>query len=254
MKVTILIPARMSATRFPGKPLTPILGKPMIQWVYERCCHTIAHHVMVATDSAEIFDAVKEFGGEVVMTSGEHPNGTSRIAEIAADLPKGLIINVQGDEPAIDPAHVNEVIHALISDRQLEMATLAVQIKKHKDLFNPNVVKVVLNQKHEAMYFSRSPIPFYKHEDMKRINWKANKDTVHFQHIGVYGYRSDFLARFVETPLCYLEEIEGLEQLRALYMGSRIHVSIIDKATIGVDTPEDVARVEKFMKKEGIDS
>ena len=249
MKVTILIPARMTATRFPGKPLAPILGKPMIQWVYEQSKRSVAHRVIVATDSAEIFDAVQDFGGEVIMTREVHDNGTSRIAEIAAQIDTGLVVNVQGDEPAIAPETINQAIYPLVSDPSLEMSTLACPVSRHQDLFNPNVVKVVTNLRDEAMYFSRSPIPFLKHEGMKKIHWKKTDRVRHLQHIGVYGYRRDFLLSYVQTPPCALEQVEGLEQLRALYMGARIKVARVPEASVGVDTPEDVARVEAYMEK-----
>ncbi len=249
MKVTILIPARMAATRFPGKPLSKILGKPMIQWVYERASQSRADAVMVATDSPEIYSAVEAFGGRAMMTSKDHANGTQRIAEVAEQLETGLVINVQGDEPVISPEAINRVIDPLLEDPSLEMATLACHIKRHEDVFNPNIVKVVFAQNRKAMYFSRSPIPFRKHAGMKAIYWEPDSQIDHFQHIGVYEYQRNFLLRYVREPACDLENIEGLEQLRALYMGARIQVEIVDRPSIGVDNPEDIPLVERYLKE-----
>jgi len=249
MKVTILIPARMAATRFPGKPLSKILGKPMIQWVYERASQSRAHSVIVATDSREILETVEGFGGRAMMTRADHTNGSQRIAEVAEKIESGLVINVQGDEPVISPEAINLVIDPLLKDPNLEMATLACRIRNHEDLFNPNIVKVVFAKDHKAMYFSRSPIPFRKHAGMDQIYWKPDSQTDHFQHIGVYGYQRDFLLQYVKEPACDLEEIEGLEQLRALYMGARIQVEIVDRPSIGVDNPEDIPKVERYLKE-----
>lgn len=247
MKVTVLIPARMGATRFPGKPLTPILGKPMIQWVYERAAASLANRVLVATDAPEIKAAVDAFGGLAVMTRTDHQNGTSRIAEAAEQLDSEIIVNIQGDEPAIHPNAVDAVIKPLIDDPHLETATLAEPITVHEDVFNPNIVKVVTNAAGRALYFSRAPIPFVKHPQMKRINWPAEFTTDHHRHIGVYAYRRDFLLRYVAQPPCALEQIEGLEQLRVLYMGAAMQVVPSQWPGIGVDTPEDVAKAEAFL-------
>ena len=251
MKVSILIPARMAATRFPGKPLSKISGKPMIQWVWERACASRADRVIVATDSSEIFDAVQSFGGEAMMTASTHENGTQRIAEVAAQIETDLVINVQGDEPAILPQSINSVIEPLIQSPDLEMSTLACPITGER-LFDPNLVKVVTDKQGDALYFSRSPIPFRKHAGMDRIHWETLQDDVHLQHIGVYGFQRDFLLRYVAEPPCALERIEGLEQLRALYMGARIHVEVVQHASVGVDTPEDIPRAEQFLKQQGL--
>ena len=250
-KVAILIPARMAATRFPGKPLSSILGKPMIQWVYERSKAAGAHRVIVATDSREILDTVRAFGGEAAMTRSDHGNGTDRIAEVAAGLEEEWVINVQGDEPALHPGVIALVVDALRNRPELQMCTVAEPIDNHQQLFDPNVVKVVLDQRGDALYFSRSPIPFVKHSGMSRIYWEPDGEVRHLRHLGIYGYRTDFLLRYVREPPCPLERIEGLEQLRALHMGTRIHVSITHHSSIGVDTPADITKAEAFLKREG---
>ena len=251
MKVTIIIPARMAATRFPGKPLFRINGKPMIQWVYQRCRMSRADQVIVATDSEEIAQVVSDFGGRAAMTSANHINGTQRIAEVAATIDADILINVQGDEPTIDPRAIDAVIQPFETDARLEMTTLAEAIGEKDDLFNPHVVKVVFDQNQRALYFSRAPIPFVKHPEMNSIDWEADDLSHHFRHVGIYGFRRRFLLEFVGQPPCRLEEMEGLEQLRALYMGASIHVGVTPYPSIGVDTPEDAVRAENYLKKEG---
>lgn len=254
MKVTVLIPARMAATRFPGKPLAIINGKPMIQWVYERSAASAADAVIVATDSLEILGAVRAFGGKAVKTRDDHSNGTMRIAEVAEQLDSDIIVNVQGDEPTIRSEAVDAVIKPMRENPNLEMATLAEPITSHEDLFSPHVVKVVLDKHQCALYFSRSPIPFVKHEGMDHIGWQPGIDAGHLRHVGIYAYRRDFLLDYVREPACALEQHEGLEQLRALHMGARIQVAASRWPTIGVDTPQDVARAETYLKKEGRES
>ncbi|MCB1041770.1 MAG: 3-deoxy-manno-octulosonate cytidylyltransferase [Acidobacteria bacterium] len=248
MGAVIIIPARFQASRFPGKPLAPLAGKPMIQWVYERCAQVENAQVMVATDDRRIFSAVRKFGGDVVMTRSDHDNGTQRIAEVAERLDARHIINVQGDEPLIEPDAVRLVLEMLESDSSLEMATLAEPVSERASLFNPNVVKVVCNQKGDALYFSRSPIPFIKHPRMERIDWPEDLTAHHLRHVGIYGYRRDFLIRFASEPACDLEQVEGLEQLRALYMGVRIRVGITTMQLVGVDTPDDLVRAECLIR------
>lgn len=250
MKVSILIPARMAATRFPGKPLIKIHGKPMIQHVYERALAAQADTVIVATDSREVFECVQAFGGEVSMTRSDHENGTQRIAELARNQIAELVINVQGDEPCIDPGTIKTVIKQLTDRPELEMATLASPITEREDLYNPNIVKLVRDKKNCALYFSRAPIPYRKHLAMKDPYCPSFEAGTHLRHIGVYGYRRTFLLQYVEEPECELEQIEGLEQLRALYMGASIGVSLTDQPSIGVDMPADIARAEAYLSKE----
>ena len=251
MKVSIIIPARMAATRFPGKPLVKIKDKPMIQWVYEGCQKSNAQQVIVATDSNEIMEAVAAFGGEARMTSPDHQNGTQRIAEVANSLDSEVIVNVQGDEPAIHPDDINAVIEPLQSDPNLEMTTIARRITRHEDMFNPNIVKVVCDKQGNALYFSRAPVPFVKHVGMASPTWPDQPRIHARQHYGIYGFRRTFLIEYVNEPVSELENIEGLEQLRALYMGARIRVEEAVHPSIGVDTPEDVQKVERYLSEKG---
>lgn len=253
MKTSVLIPARMAATRFPGKPLSPILGKPMIQWVYERCALAAVDAVIVATDSDDIMQAVLDFGGRAVMTRTDHENGTQRIAEVAQRLDSDVVVNVQGDEPAIHPDVIDAVIAPFQAGSDLPMATLAEPLQDHADILNPNVVKVVCDAKGRALYFSRAPIPYVKHPYMASPAWPEPAELRHWQrHVGVYAFRRDFLLAYVRQPSCDLERLEGLEQLRALYMGARIQVVASPKASVGVDLPSDVARVEAILRREGV--
>ena len=252
MHVTVLIPARMQATRFPGKPLATLLGKPMIQWVNERSRQSKADRVLVATDSRDIYDAVLGFGGEARMTRDDHENGTQRIAEVAAQLETDMVVNVQGDEPTIHPRAVDQVIEALAQEPGLEMATLAEELGVGDNVFNPNVVKVVCNKYGRAMYFSRAPIPYFKHVGMDGPAWpKQPTGLPHYRHVGIYAYRTDFLLKYIAEAPCELENIEGLEQLRALYMGARIQVAVTKHVGIGVDTPDDLGRAEAYLKDHG---
>lgn len=248
MKVSVLIPARMAATRFPGKPLFKILGKPMIQWVYERTRHSMAQRVVVATDSREILRTVREFGGEAAMTSADHQNGTSRIAEVARGMDTDLVINVQGDEPAIHPEAINAVVKPLLADPGVAMSTLATPIILEEDYLDPNIVKVVLDKGGRALYFSRAPIPFTR----PGLIPSTRSADPYLRHIGVYGFRKAFLMDYVREPPCELERVECLEQLRALYMGARIQVEFSQYPSVGVDTPADVKKVEMLLKKEGV--
>jgi len=250
MKVTVLIPARMAATRFPGKPLTRVLDKPMIQWVCERSARAAVDGVIVATDSEEIYAAVRAFGGEARMTRSDHPNGTTRIAEVAAELDSEIIVNVQGDEPAIRPEAIREVFRPLLDEPDLEMATLVEPIEDRAAIFDPNVVKAVADARGNALYFSRAPIPFVKHPRMQTIDWPEELGTGHLRHVGIYAYRREFLLRYVAEPPCDLEAIEGLEQLRALYMGARIRLQTSRWPSIGVDTPADVPRAEDRLRND----
>lgn len=247
--VTVLIPARFQATRFPGKPLTPILGKPMIQWVYERSAKSCADRVIVATDSDRIFACVVGFGGEAEMTRADHANGSQRIAEVAERIETDIVVNVQGDEPTLHPSAIDRVIAPFSTDPDLPMATLCEAMKDHAQMFNPNVVKVVCDARGRALYFSRAPIPFLKHVGMNAISWPADRAVGFLKHVGVYAYRRDFLLEYQAHPPCELEQIEGLEQLRALDMGARIQVERTPHPTLHVDVPDDVARVESFLKQ-----
>ena len=250
MKVCVVIPVRMEASRFPGKPLAPILGKPMVQWVYERSCRSRADGVYVATDSQEIAAAVRAFDGGVVMTGRHHPNGTSRIAEAAADLDCDVVINVQGDEPGLHPEAIDTLILAMSEDPE-EMATLAERMTDPGPLFDPNVVKVAVASSGRALYFSRAPIPYRKHDGMHSPMFPPATGKGYWRHIGVYAFRKPFLLRYAASPACALEETEGLEQLRALDMGANIRVLPWNQPTVGVDTPADIAKAEAYLREQG---
>lgn len=251
MKVTVVIPARMAATRFPGKPLAKISQKPIIQWVYQRSEKARVDEVLVVTDSLEIMAAVEHFGGNAIKTRADHPNGTSRIAEVADYLKTDIIVNVQGDEPCIHPDVINAVAQPLIKDPTLEMATMATPIKQKEHLFNPNAVKVVLDQSQHALYFSRAPIPYYKHLGMASPEFPFQREGPYLRHIGIYAYRREFLLRYANHPPSRLESMEGLEQLRALEMGAKIYVGLTDHESIGVDEPEDLEKAKHFLASEG---
>ena len=247
MNVTAIIPARYASTRFPGKPLADILGKPMIQHVYERTCR--AEHVdrvIVATDDMRISDAVQAFGGTVVMTREDHATGTDRLAEVASGLECEHVVNVQGDEPLIEPHMITQAIAPLLADRSIPMGTLRAPIADIDEYSNPNVVKVVCDEKHKALYFSRSSIPFSRELAVERgfAAWPIRP----FRHIGLYVYRRDFLLRYPLMAPTPLERLECLEQLRALEHGFQIHVAETDLPSQGVDTPEDLEKVISLLR------
>jgi len=219
-----------------------IAEKPMIQWVYERS--TLAESldaVIVATDDPRIFEAVEAFGGTVVMTSASHQSGTDRIAEVAGSHDAELVVNIQGDEPLIEPEVIDAAVRPLQEDPDLEMGTIACPLAE-EDLGNPNVVKVVFDAQHRALYFSRAGIPY------PRGDAPAAGQFPHWQHIGLYVYRKDFLLRFTGYPMSRLEQIERLEQLRALEHGHAIYVNPTEYRSISVDTPEDLQRVREIFQ------
>ena len=245
MQVIAVIPARYASTRFPGKPLVPILGKPMIQWVYERTAQArLVDRVIVATDDARIAAAVEAFSGEYCMTSAEHATGTDRLAEVAEQLSAVLIVNVQGDEPLIDPLMIDQAIQPLLDDAAICMGTLAAVIRDDAEFLNPNVVKVVTDCRGFALYFSRAPIP----HERDRGDRQATAVRAAMKHIGLYVYRRDFLLEFAGWPETQLEQLEKLEQLRALEHGIPIRVVVTEGSSIGVDTPADLARIEAQLK------
>jgi 3-deoxy-manno-octulosonate cytidylyltransferase (CMP-KDO synthetase) len=246
MRIAAIIPARYASTRFPGKPLHDILGKTMIERVYERVAlATSIDRVVVATDDQRIRRAVEAFGGEVCMTREDHATGTDRLAEVAADLETDLVVNVQGDEPLIDPRMIEAAVAPLAADPQIPMGTLKTAINTWEEYQDPNVVKVVTDRQGFALYFSRSPIPYWR--DLQPGDEKLIGQAGIARHIGLYVYRRDFLLRFAALPATCLENMEKLEQLRALEHGYRIRVAETDLVSIGVDTPGDVARVEALL-------
>jgi len=239
MNVTVIIPARYGSTRFPGKPLATILGKPMIQHVYENVsASTLVHEVIVATDDERIKKVVEGFNGKCFLTTKDHATGTDRIAEVAEGLNTDIVVNVQGDEPLISADLIERLIQPFLSDETLQMATLKTKINQSEDIENPNVVKVITNKDHHAIYFSRSTIPYNR----EKI------DIDYFKHIGVYAYRRSFLFDYIKLPESLLEKAESLEQLRAIENGHSIYVSEVKSELIGVDVPEDVEKVEAFLK------
>ncbi len=247
-KTAVVIPARFGSTRFPGKMLAPLCGKPLIQWVYERARGArCADRVVVATDDARIAEAVRAFGGEPVMTRPDHPSGTDRIAEAVRGLGVEVVVNVQGDEPLIEPALIDALAEALLAEASWDMATAASALADSADLLNPSVVKLVADRDGCALYFSRSPIPHVRDAAPGTV-----RAGLHWRHIGLYGYRRTFLERLVREPPCALEEAEKLEQLRALHLGARIKVLVTQHAGLGVDTPDDVPRAEAALRAAGL--
>ncbi len=248
MSAVIVIPARYDSTRFPGKPLAPLKGKPVIQHVYEnsKSAHS-ADDVIVATDSETIFETVLSFGGKASMTRREHASGTDRVAEVARSLSCDIIVNVQGDEPLMTPEMIEEAI-ALLSGDSADIGTLAKRIERTEEVMDPNVVKVVFDREGYALYFSRAPIPYHRDQwkDLDRLTAHSSQFTV-FKHIGIYSYRREALLRFTGMVPSRLEEIEKLEQLRALENGFRIKVGETSLETMGIDTPQDLERVEKWL-------
>ena len=239
-KVAVVIPARYGSTRFPGKPLFRIAGKPLIQHVWERCGKARGiTAIIVATDDMRIAEAAFAFGAEVSMTSPKHRSGTDRCAEVAKRLHGySHIINVQGDEPLIDPALITRLAKTLTADKSIEMITAANVFGSDEDAGNPNAVKVVLDRQSNALYFSRSAIPFIRADGC---------EAPFYRHQGIYGYAVKFLLQFVKWKPGVLEQCEQLEQLRALENAARIRVVLTKTASLGVDAPEDAALVEKLL-------
>ncbi len=248
-KATAIIPARYASTRFPGKPLALLKGLPMIQHV----CHQVSKaetvgRVIVATDDVRIVETVRGFGGEVVMTRSDHPTGTDRLAEVAERLSDELIVNVQGDEPLINPRMIDQAVGPMLDNPKLKMGTLAGRIDQIEDFYSPNVVKVVKGGNGLALYFSRAPIPWPR--DLSREELAESLDKVAlYRHIGLYVYRRDFLLEYPQLPATPLETLENLEQLRALESGIGLHVAETEFSCHGVDTPEDLERVSQLMSE-----
>ena len=243
LNVIGIIPARYASSRFPGKPLLDIKGKSMIQRVYEQATRSEGlNRVIVATDDDRIFNAVKDFGGSVIMTGVHHKSGTDRCREVLEKLENearfDIAVNIQGDEPYIEPAQIDEVI-ALFQDGDVKIATLVKKIEKHDSLFNPNVNKVVFTENKMAIYFSRHPIPFQQNQP--REKWIQNMD--YFKHIGMYAYRVEVLKEITKLPQSKLEKAESLEQLRWIENGFPIKVGITQYESIAVDTPEDLLKI-----------
>lgn len=267
MPIAVIIPCRYQSTRFKGKPLLPLAGKPMVQHVYERVGRAAAVDcVAVATDDERIRRAVEGFGGRAVMTDGRHRSGTDRVAEAARHLglaDDAIVINVQGDQPAVSPLSIAAVVQPLVEEADLPMSTLAYAISDASEIFHPKDVKVVCNDAGDALFFSRAPIPFARDADWRTVSDRTGF-SLHFdvaadaaagfaalKHLGVYAYRRWFLETFSGLPSGRLEQIEKLEQLRALEHGYRIRVVPTDHDSPEIDCPEDLARLERHWAAGG---
>lgn len=244
MKVVAVIPARYGSTRFPGKALAAIAGKPMVQHVFERARRAErVSRVVIATDDERILQAVAGFGGDGMMTRGDHRSGTERVAEVAAHVEADVYVNVQGDEPLVEPAAIDALVAAM-EEESVSVATLAVPISEPGDIMNPNVVKVVTDFEGNALYFSRAPVPWVRDE-------KQAVALQHRKHLGLYAYRRAALLEFPTLPPGELEKLEQLEQLRLLENGYKIRVVETEFDSIGVDVPADAARVEQLLAGAG---
>lgn len=243
-----VIPSRWGSTRFPGKSLAMIAGKPMIQWVCERVLQAKSlSRVVVATDDDRIADAVNSFNlsnVSVAMTRADHPSGTDRIAEAVINDPADVIINIQGDEPLIEPDLIDSLAQSMRADSSWDMATAATKIIDPTEINDPSIVKAVFNRNGQALYFSRATIPFVREPGSASPNY--------WRHIGIYAYRREYLLRLIKEPVCALEECEKLEQLRALDLGCKMKVIQTQDFGVGVDTPEDIYKAEVALKKLGL--
>jgi 3-deoxy-manno-octulosonate cytidylyltransferase (CMP-KDO synthetase) len=242
-KVVIVIPARYASTRLPGKPLVMLAGKPMVQRVYEQArMAKSASNVIVATDDERIVKAVESFGGEARMTRPDHRTGTERIAEVAAHSEGDVFVNVQGDEPLLDPQAVDTAVNALLEEPVAAISTVAVPIKTPSDIMDPNIVKTVLDFDGNALYFSRAPIPWVRDS-------AAHVAVRHLKHLGLYVFQREALLEYPTLPQGELEKIEQLEQLRWMENGWKIRVAEVEHDAVSVDVPADVERVEKLLQQ-----
>jgi 3-deoxy-manno-octulosonate cytidylyltransferase (CMP-KDO synthetase) len=250
MKVFGIIPARYASSRFPGKPLVKIRDKYMIQYVYEGAMKSSSlEKLIVATDDNRIFDAVKSFGGNVMMTSVDHKSGTDRCGEIARLMIENkqadendIVINIQGDEPFVDPQQLQLII-SLFDNDKIEIGTLVRKIKTNKLLFDPNVVKVIINNEGKALYFSRQTLPYVRNADKEK--WLEGADF--YEHIGIYAFRLKTLLKVIELPVSKLEKNEGLEQLRWLENAFDVYVKLTEFKAVSIDTPEDLEKLNQFL-------
>lgn len=252
MSFSVIIPARFGSSRFPGKPLADIAGKPMVQHVYERACQSDAARVLVATEDDRIADAARGFGAEVCLTSPDHPSGTDRLQEVVSRLgfdSDEIVVNVQGDEPLVPPSIINQVAANLAANPQAGIATLSEPVEDVQGMLNPNVVKVVTDRTGMALYFSRATIPWPRDAFAPgQAREQLPEGFVWQRHIGIYAYRVRLLNEFVQWPPAAIESTECLEQLRALWNGARIHVAeALELPPPGVDTPEDLERLRALL-------
>ena len=245
MKIVVCIPARYDSTRFPGKVLAQDTGKYLVQHTYEQACRaTRPESVMIAADDERIVAAAVTFSARCVMTEPEHQSGTDRIAEAVADVDADIIINVQGDEPDIDPAHIDYLAELLLDDPELPMATLATRLRRPEQVADPNIVKAIIDTRGRAIYFSRCPIPY------DRAQTGIGPAGQYLRHIGIYAYRKDFLLKLTALPQTPLEKLEKLEQLRVIENGFAIGVGIVEDTSEGIDTPEQYAAFVKRCSKQ----
>ena len=245
MKILGIIPARFESSRFPGKPMVDIAGKSMIRRVYEQCqLSSCLNKVIVATDDQRILEHVMDFGGDAMMTSQLHTSGTDRCDEVAKQYPEfGICINIQGDEPLIDPSQI-DLLSSCFDKKNVRIATLVKKISTEEELFNLNTPKVVLNKNMEAVYFSRTAIPYFRN----RENSEWLKEHTYFKHIGIYAYSRETLSEITKLPVSPLEEAEVLEQLRWIENGYHVHVAITDKESYAIDTPADLEKLLTIFK------
>ncbi|WP_301099344.1 3-deoxy-manno-octulosonate cytidylyltransferase [Otariodibacter sp.] len=252
MQFTVIIPARYASSRLPRKPLLDIVGKPMIQHVWEKAQQSGATRIIVATDHPEIVQAVTDFDGEVCLTSEHHQSGTERIAEVIEKMninDDEIIVNIQGDEPLIPPVIVSQVAKNL-DTHQVNMATLAVKLTSTEELFNKNVVKAVTDKNGMALYFSRAPIPFAR-DQFPECDDNFVQQQPYLRHIGIYAYRAGFVKQYIAWQPSVLEQLESLEQLRALWHGEKIHLELAKEAPqVGVDTAEDLEKVRQILSEQ----
>lgn len=245
MKIIGIIPARFESSRFPGKPLAMIFGKPMIQHVYENASKTVSlNELIVATDDLRIFECVEKFGGKVVMTRNDHQSGSDRCSEVLQALIAekqyfDVTINIQGDEPFVNSEQLRMIIESFEEDSSTEISTLVKKIDQTNELFNPNVVKAVINHKGDALYFSRSPIPFMR--DLDQALWIRHHS--YYKHIGIYGFRTEVLQKITGLKKSSLEKSENLEQLRWLENGYQIKTKLTTIENIAIDRPEDLKKI-----------
>lgn len=251
MMFCVVIPARYASTRLPGKPLRDIAGKPMIQHVYERAVQSGATEVVIATDDERIRQVAADFGALVCMTAAHHPTGTDRLAEVArlrGYTHQHIIVNLQGDEPLMPPALIRQVAENLQSHPQASAATLCQRITLSAELFDPHLVKVVMDKRGYALYFSRAAIPWDR-EAFMQTTGELPARSEHYRHIGLYAYRAEFLQDYVQWPPCIIEQTESLEQLRILWNGHTLHVAeALENPGISIDTPDDLARVQQLLE------
>ena len=253
-KILAVIPARWASTRFPGKPLALIQGKPMIQWVAEQAEKArLVSEVVVATDDMRIFNAVNKFGGRAIMTSVEHSTGTDRVAEVAETIECGIVVNVQGDEPLIPPENIDLVIRPLLDSSELLVSTLMTPLRDLKEMFNPDICKVVADENGRALYFTRAPVPYNREawsDGGHEMDQNGTTSSIYgFKHIGLYAYTKSFLLQFSRLKASRLENLEKLEQLRILENGYSIRVTETERNSVGVDRLEDLNTIEQSLCK-----